>query len=229
MKSLAYLVLNAACLLPVLLSLDSATPLAFLALAALFLAARKPRRLLLFLAALGGAAVLAFWVWLSNRLWTPGPEASARALLLALRAFALTGISASFALGVEAASLLDEAMQLWRLPARSGYALFVAFNAVPRLAEEGRLLDAAHRVRLGGRRRPILSRATTLLARAIRQGERSALSLAARGLDGTGPRTWYRPAAWTLRDSLGLAAGLALAGTLLAALVATGSFRFGFY
>lgn len=229
MKALTFFALNVSFVLPVLASLDLVTPPAFLALAAVALLIRRPKRAPHLAAALAAALVLAFWVWLSNRLWTVGDDPARRAFLLAVRSWALTGVSASFALGMRPAELLNEAMQIARLSPRVGFALYAALNTLPRLAEEGRQIDAVHRVRLGGRRSPVLARAVTLLARAVRSSERAAQSLAARGLESPEARSWYRPVAWGRRDAAQLAAGLAASGALLAALVALDAFRFGFY
>lgn len=229
MKTLTFFFLNAACVLPVLASLDRWTPPTFLAMAAVFLFLRRPDRLPTFFAVLAGALVVAFWVWLSNRLWTVGADPASRALLLAVRSWSLTGISASFVLGIRPAELLNEAMQIARLSPRVGFALYAALNTLPRLIEEGRHLDAAHRVRLGGKRSSLLVRTVALVARAIRSAERSAQSMASRGLETAQNRSWFRPVAWTRGDSAQLAAGLGAAGIVFAALIAAGRFRFGFY
>jgi len=228
-NSLVYFALNVACFLPILVSLDLVTPPAFAALAGLVLVVRRPDRWWALLAAWAGALVLAWWVYLSNLLWTVGPDPGARALVLALRAWALTATSAAFALGIRSSELLNEAMQLARLPARVGFALFTALNVLPRMVAEQKHLDAVHRVRLGGRRSSLLVQGVTLLAGAIRTGERSAQSMAARGLEAPGPRTWFRPVAWTPADLVWLVGGILVAVGLFGALVATGLFRFGFY
>lgn len=229
MKSLVYFALNAACLFPVLLSLDPWTPVVYLALASVLLLVRRLDRWWALLAVLAGALVLAWWVFLTNVLWTAGGNAVERSVYLALRAWGLTGISAAFALGIRVNDLLNEAMQLTRLPARVGYALFTALNTLPRLQAEQKHLGAVHRVRLGGRSSSPLVQAITLLARAIRSGERSALSLAARGIENPGPRTWLRPVRWTVANRWWLAGGLLLLGGVWALLAATRTFVFGFY
>lgn len=229
MKALVSFFLNALCLFPVLLSLDPWTPPTFLALACVVLLFQRPDRWWALLAALAGALVLAWWVYWTNVLWTAGGHAVERSVYLAVRAWALTGISAAFALGVRVPALLNEAMQLAGLPARWGFALFTALNVLPRLMEEQRQLDAVHRVRLGGRSSGFVVQAVTLLARAIRSGERSALSLAARGLENPAPRTWWRPVAWTTADRLQMGLGLFLSLGLFTFLVVSGLFTFGFY
>lgn len=229
MKSLTYFILNVCCVLPVLASLDFWTPPLFLSFAALTLLIRRSDRALHLFLALLGAVVLAFWVWLSNRIWTVGDDPASRALLLAVRAWALTGISASFALGIRPAELLNEAMQLASLSPRVGFALYAALNTLPRMADEGRHLDAVHRVRLGGKRSPLPVRAISLLARAIRSGERSAQSLASRGLECPLKRSWYRPVVWKKTDTLQLLFGTGAAIALLLYLIAQEKFKFGFY
>lgn len=228
MKDLVFLLLNALCLLPVLLCLDPWTPGVFLCLAAVWMLVRRPDRWWALLAALAAAFVLAWWVFLSNVIWTVGGNAFERSLLLAYRTWALTGISASFALGVDGPALLREAMQLARLPVRVGFALFTALGTLPRLVAEQKHLGAVHRLRLGGRASGPFVQAVTLLARAIRSGERSALSLAARGLDRPLDRTWYRPVSWTSSDLWWVAGGTFFSVSLFAALVWGGFFVFGF-
>jgi len=228
-KALVFFGLNVLCLLPVLFSLDPWTPPVFLALAVVILLAVRPDRWAALAGVLVLSLVLAWWVFVTNLLWTVGGHAETRALLLGIRVWGLTGISAAFALGVRTSDLLNEAMQLLGLPPRIGFALFTALNTLPRLREEQRHLQAVHRVRLGGRSSSPFVQALTLLAGAIRSAERSALSLAARGLESSLPRTWYRPAAWTLGDGLqGLAGALAAVG-LLVWLLVSGLFAFGFY
>ena len=229
MKSLVYFFLNAFCLFPVLLSLDPYTPPVFLALASLMLLLQRPERWWALLLALAGALVLAWWVYWTNVLWTVGGNAVERSVFLAFRAWALTGISAAFALGIRVPDLLNEAMQLAGLPARWGFSLYTALNILPRLVAEQRHLGAVHRVRKQGRSSSFFVQALTLLARAIRSGERSALSLAARGLENPNPRTWWRPVAWTSADRWQLMTGLILCLSVFTLLVSTGLFVFGFY
>lgn len=229
MKALVFFFLNALCLFPVLLSLDPWTPPFFLALASALLLIQRPDRWWALLAALAGALVLAWWVYWTNVLWTVGGNAVERSIFLGVRAWALTGISAAFALGIRTNDLLNEAMQLAGLPPRVGFALYTALNILPRMLDEQKHVGAVHRVRLGGRPSSPLVQAVTLLARAIRSGERSALSLAARGLEGPGPRTWYRPVAWTSTDAWTLVVGSGVAVGLFVFLIATHRFVFGFY
>lgn len=229
MNSLVYFFVNVGCFLPVLLALDPVTPPVFLALGAVWLLVRRPDRWWALALALGGALVLAWWVFLTNALWTSGPHAVDRALLLALRAWALVGLGAAFALGIRPTALVNEAMQLAGLPVRWGFALLTAWNILPRILEEQKHLNAVHRVRLGGRPSPFLVQTVTLLARAIRTGERAALSMAARGLEAPGPRSWFRPVVWTGADTRWLAGGLGVVGAVWGGLVAFGWFRFGFY
>lgn len=229
MKQLTSFTLNVACLFPVLLSLDVWTPPAFLALAAVVLLVQRPDRWWALLAALGGAAFLAWWVFLSNLIWTSTGNPVERSTFLAVRAWALTSISACYALSARPADLLNELMQLTRLSPRVGYALFTALNTLPRLVEEQKQLTAVHRIRRGGKASPLIVQSVTLLARAIRSAERSALSLAGRGLEHPGPRTWFRPVDWTFRDTLQVTLGLALALGVFLAIILSGRFRFGFY
>lgn len=229
MNSLIYFVLNVVCFLPILASLDFVTPPAFAVLAGLVLMVQRPGRWWGLLAAWAGALVLAWWVYLSNLFWTVGDDPGTRALLLAVRAWSLTATSAAFALGIRASDLLNEAMQLARLPARVGFALFTALNVLPRMVADQKHLDAVHRVRLGGKRSSLLVQGVTLLAAAIRTGERAAQSMAARGIEDPVRRTWYRPVGWTRGDLGWLVGGILVAAALFATLVGFGWFRFGFY
>ena len=115
MKSLVFLAWNVACVFPVLLSLDLWTPVVYLALASLFLLLRRPGRVGALVVALATVALLGWWVFLANLWWTVGADPWERAVFLGLRAGALAGISISFALGIQAGELLNEAMQLFGL------------------------------------------------------------------------------------------------------------------
>ena len=90
-------------------------------------------------------------------------------------------------------------------------------------------LQAVHRVRLGGKSSSLVVQSVTMLARAIRSGERAALSMGARGLENPGPRSWFRPVVWTRFDTVSLGAGLSVSVLTFVLLVAFHLFRFGFY
>lgn len=229
MNSLVYFFLSVLSVAPVLFCLDPVTPFLFLGLSGIWLGLKNPRRLGLWLGTLGGAAVLAWWVYWSNYFWTVGVDPMTRALVLAVRAGCLTGMSAAFALGIRPSDLLNEAMQILGLSPRVGYALQTALNLLPRLREEQKTVDAVHRVRNEGRKSGPIVQSVTLLASAIRTGERAAQSLAVRGLESPGPRTWYRPSRWTVVHSLWLALGVLCTIGILVTSATFGWLHFGFY
>jgi len=236
---------SVATLLPVMVCLDSSTPLAFLLFAGLQILVVSPAKIGSWVLVLLAAAVAAVWLFASNLLWTKGLTGHDsvvvlwwqgprvvfdRALLLAIRVWAMVGISASFSFMIKPAQLISSLMQLWHMSPRLGFALQVAFNILPRLMYEQATVRRVHRLRTGSGRQQHLAQALALLASAIRMAERSALSMTVRGLDRPGlQRTWLYPMRWTATDSRLLAVWLGLAVVLMVWLVASGSFHFGFY
>jgi len=131
---------------------------------------------------------------------------------LGLRALAIGSLGVAFALTTDATRLLDSLVSRLRVPERFAYGAYVAYQCVPRFADDLAQLREARRIRgLGADRRPRLVLA--LLVVAIRRGDRLALAMDGRGF-GSGPRSRFRDVRWSSADAavgLGAMAVLALA------------------
>ena len=135
-------------------------------------------------------------------------EAADVALALGARVLAIVCVGAVFAQTTDPTRLVDALVQQARLPARFAYGALAAYQAVPRLGEDLATLRQARRIRgLGGGWHPRLL--VGLLVRAIRHADQLALAMDARAFD-SGPRSTYRPIAWTWRDAAVGGGGLAL-------------------
>lgn len=215
------------------LTLDARPPLilAFVALVAgLQLGAIQPAMLARRLAPL---ALAAFGIAVTNLLFSthnPDPlatelfrlgplrvtaEAVAAAGGLAARIIAIVSVGAVFALTTDATRLIDSLVQLGGVSPRFAYGLLAAYQAVPRLADDLGTLRAARRLR--GLREWHPRILVGLLVRAIRHADQLSIAMDARGF-GSGPRSTYRPVAWTTLDAV--VGGVALVILLVALLVA---------
>jgi len=135
-------------------------------------------------------------------------EAFGAAAALGARVLAIVAVGAVFAQTTDPTRLVDALVQQARLPARFAYGALAAYQAAPRLAEDLATLRAARRIRgLGGGWHPRLL--VGLLVRAIRHADQLALAMDARAFD-SGPRSTYRPIAWTWRDLAVAAGGIAI-------------------
>jgi energy-coupling factor transport system permease protein len=121
-----------------------------------------------------------------------------------------------FALTTDATRLIDSLVQLARVSPRFADGALAAYQAVPRLAEDLATLRSARRLRGLREWHPRLL--VGLLVRAIRHADQLAIAMDARGFGG-GPRTSYRPIAWTNLDAAVALAGLVI---LVVALVVSG-------
>ena len=154
-------------IVPVILSFDPITPLPFLALAFVHtvLLGRAPWRRLWRVLPL---TVLPLGLFLLNLFFTsPAPgdtfrhvwflavreRALQRAAALGVRSLALIALSVGYLLTTDPLDLVNALMQQVRLSPRIGYSLYVAWNTIPFLREDLRRIEAAHRIRLRGRRR----------------------------------------------------------------------------
>jgi energy-coupling factor transport system permease protein len=138
-------------------------------------------------------------------IFTVRERALARAAALGLRSLALIGLSVGYLLTTDPQDLVNALMQQVHLSPRIGYSLYVAWNTIPFLREDLRRIEAAHRIRLRGRRRRIgeaLPVAITLLTGAIRHAERASLSMLARGLESEGKRTYLVTMPWRAVDTI---------------------------
>jgi len=142
-------------------------------------------------------------------------EALADAAGLGARVGAIVTVGAVFVLTTDATRLMDALVQQARVSSRFAYGLLAAYQAVPRLIEDLGTLRAARRLR--GLRELDPSVLLGILVRAIRHADQLSIAMDARGF-GAGPRSIYRPIAWTRLD---LTVGAAALAILLAALIAS--------
>lgn len=142
-------------------------------------------------------------------------EALDAAAGLGARVIAIVSFGAVFVLTTDATRLMDALVQQARVSPRFAYGVLAAYQAVPRLADDLATLRAARRLR--GLRDLHPSLLLGLLVRAIRHADLLSIAMDARGF-GPGPRSSYRPVAWTRLD---LVVGAGALVILLAALVAS--------
>ena len=141
-------------------------------------------------------------------------EALEAAAGLAARVAAIVSVGAVFVLTTDATRLMDALVQQARVSPRFAYGLLAAYQAVPRLADDLATLRGARRLR--GLRELHPSLLLGLLVRAIRHADQLSIAMDARGF-GPGPRSAYRPVAWTRLDLVvGASALLILVATLVA-------------
>ena len=139
---------------------------------------------------------------LATELFRLGPlrvtlEAVEAGLGLFARIISIVSVGAVFALTTDATRLIDALVQLGHVSPRFGYGALAAYQAVPRLADDLATIRTARRLRgLRGWHPRIM---VNLLVRAIRHADQLAIAMDARGF-GTGPRTTYRPIAWSDLD-----------------------------
>ena len=141
---------------------------------------------------------------LATELFRVGPlrvtaEAVAAAGGLAARIVSIVSVGAVFALTTDATRLIDSLVQLAGVSPRFAYGLLAAYQAVPRLADDLGTLRAARRLR--GLREWHPRILVGLLIRAIRHADQLSIAMDARGF-GSGPRSTYRPIAWTTLDAI---------------------------
>ena len=129
------------------------------------------------------------------------------------RIFSIISVGAVFALTTDATRLVDSLVQLAHVSPRFAYGALAAYQAVPRLAEDLATLRSARRLRGLRSWHPRLM--VGLLVRAIRHADQLAIAMDARGF-GSGPRTTYRPVAWTSLDAIVAGAAIVI---LVAALL----------
>jgi energy-coupling factor transport system permease protein len=194
-----------------LLAIDPATPLLFLAatlLAGTTLGRVPPAR---YARALVPLVVIGLgFVWTNalfatvapgDTLWPVGPlRVSARGLAfgiaIALRGVAIGALSVTFVLTTDPTDLVVSLVRHARLPFRIGYALLAGYRFLPFLAEEHEQVRLAHRLRgLGLDSRPLarlaapLRLAFPLLASAVRRAARIGVAMDSRGFSAASGRT----------------------------------------
>ncbi|HYK94818.1 MAG TPA: energy-coupling factor transporter transmembrane component T [Candidatus Dormibacteraeota bacterium] len=141
---------------------------------------------------------------LATELFRIGPlrvtaEAVAAAAGLGARIAAIVSIGAVFTLTTDVTRLIDSMVQLGRVSPRFAYGALAAYQAVPKIVEDLATLRGARRLR--GLREWDPRLLVGLLVRAIRHADQLAIAMDARGF-GSGPRTTYRPVAWTQLDAV---------------------------
>lgn len=129
---------------------------------------------------------------------------------LALRILCFAGFSLIFVATTDPTEFILSLMQNLRLAPRFGYSILAAYRFFPLYQEQFRILRDAHRVRgvvdstsINGAYRRLRRYAVPLLAAGVRQAERVAVAMEARGFTGKVPRTYYRrisvrPSDWLL-------------------------------
>jgi energy-coupling factor transport system permease protein len=140
-------------------------------------------------------------------------EALGAAAGLGARVASIVSLGAVFVLTTDATRLMDALVQQARVSPRFAYGLLAAYQAVPRLADDLATLRCARRLR--GLRELDVRLLVGLLVRAIRHADQLSIAMDARGF-GPGPRSIYRPIAWTRLDLLvGVSAFVILLAALL--------------
>lgn len=222
---------------------DLATPLAFVALAAVVLlaGARRDGRLALLLGAVVPAVALV--LGLGMALWTDPAQVDASAavvrlgdwtlyggalvlgLATGLRLAAIVALALIAGLTTSGPDLVRATVQQLRVPYRIGYTALAAFRFVPRFGYELEVIRQAHRVRgSAGGRGPVAAVArwwgylVPLLAGAIRHAERVALAMDARAFGAHPDRTERHLVPWRTRDTVFVAAFWVVSAGILVAL-----------
>mgnify|MGYP000884888907 CR=1 FL=1 len=225
---LAVLFVTFCLLCPVLLSSDYVTPLAYLVLGILNLVFLGNVDFRSYLKTLSVLSLVSVGLFALNVLApAEGSNGLVRGGAVFLRSVSLISLSVGYIFAVNPYDLTRALMVRFRLEPRTGFALFAGWNTIPLLRRDLAIIDTAQALRFGDRKRKIQDRArtaTALLAGAVRHGERVALSMAARGIEGPGPRTFLKDSPWTLADSLYCAAGF-----LVSVITAWGIISRGFF
>jgi energy-coupling factor transport system permease protein len=141
---------------------------------------------------------------------------------ITFRILAIFAASLLFTFTTDPTSFLQALIQQWHLNHRFGYGVLAAYRFVPLFESQLASIRAAHRVRgvpegggLATRYRRLTGYLVPLLAGGVRQAERVAVAMDARGFGAHPTRTYYRRAAFR-GDDLAFAAGAVL---VLAAVV----------
>ena len=126
---------------------------------------------------------------------------------ITFRILAIFAASLLFTLTTEPSALLQALIQQWRVSYRFGYGVMAAYRFVPLFDSQLASIRAAHRVRGAGssggpvaRYHRFIGYMVPLLAGGVRQAERVALAMDARGFSGGSSRTYYRESAFGWRD-----------------------------
>lgn len=227
---LAILFVTLVLLAPVLLSLDTTTPVVFFLLGIAHLGVAGPIDYRRFLKTVGILSTLGVGLFLLNFLFpAKGVNGLLRGITVFLRSVSLISLSVGYIFLVDPYDLVRSLMNNLRLPARIGFALFAGWNIIPLLRRDLRIIQHAHAIRTGGQNKPFrsfLRAAIVLLAGAVRHAERVTLSMAARGIEEGRDRTFIKPLKWRGADTVHCLLGLLAAVSALAFIVGTGRFVF---
>jgi energy-coupling factor transport system permease protein len=185
--------------------------------------------------------VVAFGLfWTTAFFYAPAPGTAVHALLrlgpatltdqgagygasITFRILAIFAASLLFTFTTDPTALLQALIQQWRLNHRFGYGVLTAYRFVPLFESQLASIRAAHRVRgvpegggLVARYRRLTGYLVPLLAGGVRQAERVAVAMDARGFGAYPTRTFYRRASFHGGDlAFALGAIIVLAGMLL--------------
>ena len=217
-------------LLPVLLASDYVTPVVYLALGlgnlSLLGGVDFPR----YFRTIAALSLVSVGLFALNVLFpAEGVDGAARGIAVFLRSVSLISLSVGYIFVVDPYDLIRSLMLRLRLEPRVGFALFAGWNTIPLLRRDLAIIERAQAVRFGARRRParsLLHTATSLLTGAVRHGERVALSMAARGMENGGRRTFLRDSPWKAGDSVYCLAGLLASGIAAGFIISRGLFLF---
>ncbi len=244
---LTKLVFVGAVMLLLTMIVDPITPLAVTALAliAIVLPGRVPFAALLyalrpFLLVAGGL------FWTSALFYVPGAgthvhmvgrwgpitlstAGAAYGAAMTFRILAIFTVSLLFTLTTDPVALIQALIQQWRLNHRFGYGVLAAYRFVPLFESQLLNIQAAHRVRGvpddGGpvvRYRRYVGYMVPLLAGGVRQAERVALAMDARGFGAFPTRTYYRTSTFGRADTIFAITAVLLFGGILLGLHALG-------
>ncbi len=159
------------------------------------------------------------WQWGPLRVYQGGIN---YAVSTALRILALLTLSLPFSLTTDSADFIRALVQQWRLPYRVGYSVLAAFGFIPLLQSEVSVISAAHRVRgvhtaagWRGAYERLRRYAVPLLTGAIRQAERTALTMDGRAFGALPARSYFRRMHFSPADWLFILGSLAAAALLV--------------
>lgn len=159
-------------------------------------------------------------------------EAVAFGLSMGLRILCVVSYSGLYTFTTDPTYLVYSLIHQARLPYRLGYTVLAAYRFLPILQREMGNISDAHSVRgaftegrLGSSLQRALRYGVPLLANSVRQAERLALAMDARGFSRGGARTYYMTPRLRRSDWLFLAGVLVVTAALLVALARLGLLR----
>lgn len=130
---------------------------------------------------------------------------------------------------IDPTDLADGLAQRVRLPARFVLGALAGMRLVGLFLDDWKYLELARRARGvadRGRVRRVGGQGFALLVLSIRRGSSLATAMEARGFGGPVARSWARDSPWGWREWGGLALGLAMGLTAIAASIAAGTWNF---